>query len=78
MGLRDELQQLNTKHGLCSVGKLISQMDNDIAKELTEILADPSVPLQSIAKLSSAKGWRITRDTFQKHIQKECRCVAKR
>jgi hypothetical protein len=77
MGLRDELQALDTKHGLCSVGKLIEKQDPDTAQELIEILGDPSVPLQSLAKLSTAKGWRVTRDTFQKHRQKECRCVSK-
>jgi hypothetical protein len=76
--LRDELVKYQQGTNLCSVGKLLEKLDKQTADELREIVADDSVTLNALSRLSHAKGWRIHRDTFSNHRQGGCRCVTQR
>jgi hypothetical protein len=76
--LRDELVTYQQGMNLCSVGKLLEKLDKPTADELREIIADESVSLNSLARLSNVKGWRIHRDTFSNHRNGGCRCVSQR
>jgi hypothetical protein len=68
------MNSLYLKTNKCSVGKLFDKLDKETRTELEEIVADPQVPLQALARLADAKGWKIHRDTFQRHRERKCRC----
>ena len=74
MGLREELESLYLRNNKCSVGKLLDRLDESDRQEMIEILADTNVPLKALSRLSEAKGWKIHRDTFQRHREKGCIC----
>ena len=76
--LRDDLSRLEYRSRLCSVGKVLAGLDDDLRTELAEILADETVTLQPLSRLFYARGWRIHRDTIQKHREGKCICVVTR
>lgn len=75
MGLRDRLD-VRGSGGICTVRLLLEMLDVETAGELTELIADPTVPATSLARLAQAEGWALTpgSDSFQRHRRKDCKC----
>lgn len=78
MGLRDEIQAFSLRESGCSAAKLMARLDKATAKELQDLMDDPTISGAQLGRLSMAKGWNVHEDTFQKHRKGACRCATPR
>lgn len=76
MGLREELATFDLTVKLCAVGKLLKNLEPEIAKELEEVLADNSYPTEQITRLAKSKNWSVGVKSLMAHRRKECICVS--
>lgn len=76
MGLREELATFDLAVKLCAVGKLLKNLEPEIAKELQEILSDNSYPTEQISRLAKSKNWNVGVKSLMAHRRKECLCVS--
>lgn len=76
MGLREELATFDLAIKLCAVGKLLKNLEPEIASELKEILADNSYPTEQITRLAKSKNWGVGVKSIMAHRRKECICVS--
>lgn len=75
MGLRDEVAQHNRQPGSkCAVGQLIAVFPTNEVDELVELIDDMTVTAASLARVLTAREYKIAQASITRHRRKECSC----
>jgi hypothetical protein len=77
MALLDDLNNpdlLDVRSGVvCSVCKLLRDLDADTKTKLSALLADPEIPKSRLAAILNANGHKMNGNTLSRHARGECR-----
>lgn len=77
MGLFDDIQTANasSRGGIqCSIRRILTTMNKEDAKTLTEALNDPAIRSTAIRKALIANGYPTSDGVVARHRRKECVC----
>lgn len=79
MSLRDEALTVARQTGKgpsCTVGKMFARMDDDLATEVRDVMADNAIPMSALAAALKARGIDgVPRaQTLARHHRGECSC----